>query len=154
TALRIGGPGSGSTSRFQGDLAALRVYDVALDDAARLRVEAELRNHWFSTSDTSDNVNSIDQIYEELISGQSPFRLESDERDSVLPEESRQRLTGLREELESLKKKPNPEIPKAVVVQDGGPAETPHEGFKDAHVYLRGNHLNPGQTVPRGFPKA
>ena len=44
------------------------------------------------------------------------------------------------------------EVPKAVVVQDGGPAGTKHEGFHDAQVYMRGNPANPGPTVPRGFP--
>lgn len=154
TALRIGGPGSGSSPRFQGDLAELRVYDAPLDDVARSRVLAELTNHWFSASDASQDASSIGSLYEELISGQSPFQLESAELDTLLSDSSRQRMTELRDELESLKKKPKPEIPMAVVVQDGGPPETPHAGFKDAHVYLRGNPANPGPIVPRGFPKA
>lgn len=69
------------------------------------------------------------------------------------PNEVRTRLASLRSELESLKKKPTPEIPRAVVVQEGGPSGTKHEGFHDARVYLRGNPANLGKTVPRGFPK-
>lgn len=153
-ALRIGGPGSGSSSRFQGDLAELRVYDVPLDEAARSRVEAELKLHWFAANENAQAKNINRDLYEDLVSGQSPFRLESTERDKALSEKSRQRLAGLNDELETLKKKPAPEIPRAVVVQDGGPAETPHSGFQDARVYVRGNHLNPGKTVPRGIPKA
>ena len=68
--------------------------------------------------------------------------------------ESRQQFAELQGKLQSLKQKPKPEIPTAVVVQEGGPADTPHAGFNDAHVYLRGNHAKPGPTVPRGFPKA
>jgi len=37
-------------------------------------------------------------------------------------------------------------------VQDGGPKGTKHEGFKDSHVYIRGNHKKPGKLVPRRFP--
>ncbi len=51
-----------------------------------------------------------------------------------------------------LKKKAPLEVPQAVVVRDGGPKGTRHEGFKDAQVFLRGNHKRPGKTVPRGFP--
>ena len=52
-----------------------------------------------------------------------------------------------------MKKKPPAEIPQAVVVQDGGPKGTRHEGFKDAHVFLRGNPKRLGKTVPRGVPR-
>ncbi len=153
TALRIGGPGSGSSARFQGDIAELRVYNTPLDDPTRSRVEGELSKRWFSPPENSEHVDSLGDLYEELASGQSPFRLEPAERDKVLPDGSRQQLAKLREEIEQLKKKSPPEIPRAVVVQEGGPPETPHEGFRDAHVYLRGNHLNLGKAVPRGFPK-
>ncbi len=36
---------------------------------------------------------------------------------------------------------------------DGGPKGTRHEGFKDAHVFVRGDHKRLGPTVPRGFPR-
>ena len=38
-------------------------------------------------------------------------------------------------------------------MRKGGPPGTPHEGFRDAQVYIRGNPANPGKTVRRGFPK-
>jgi hypothetical protein len=154
TALRIGGPGSGGSSRFRGNIAELRVYDVPLDDMARSQVEDELTRQWFSAEEKSKSSNLVDELYDDLISGLSPFRLEVSEQELALSEESRQRLASLTNELDTLKKKKPPEIPRAVVVQDGGPAETPHEGFHDAHVYLRGNHARLGQTVPRGFPKS
>ena len=154
TALRIGGPGSGSSTRFQGDLAELRVYDVPLDPSARSRIESEIKDRWNQPLNEEEAHNPIQVLYEGLVSEQSPFRLEAAERDKALPADSRQQLAAMREELESLKKKTPTEIPRAVVVQEGGPAETPHAGFHDAHVYLRGNHLNLGKTVPRGFPKS
>ena len=153
TALRIGGPGSGSSSRFQGDIAELRVYDMPLNDQARSNVEAELANRWFERPEKVANSAPIGELYGELISGQSPFRLDSAERDKALSDDSKRKLSELRDELETLKKKPPAEIPRAVVVQEGGPAETPHAGFHDAQVYVRGNHANLGKTVPRGFPK-
>ncbi len=52
-----------------------------------------------------------------------------------------------------MKKKPAADIPRAVVVQDGGPKGTRHEGFKDSHVFLRGNPKRLGKTVPRGVPR-
>ena len=70
----------------------------------------------------------------------------------MLPAEERSRLDRLSRELDVLKKKPPREIPQAVVVQDGGPKGTRHEGFKDAQVFLRGNHKRLGKTVPRGLP--
>ena len=152
-ALRIGGPGSGASPRFQGDLAELRVYSQPLDDQSRSRVEVELTNRWCAAPEATENIDPTGDLYEELVSVQSPFRLEGAERDKALPDDFRQRLAGLRDELETLQKKKPVEIPRAVAVQDGGPPGTPHEGFHDARVYLRGNHMKPGQTVPRGFPK-
>lgn len=156
TALRIGGPGSGASSRFQGDLAELRVYDVPQDAEARTRIEREIKSHWLdpAISPTPNAVTQTSELYHRLTSEHSPFRLEPSERDKSLSVESRKTLAAMRDELETLKKKPTTEIPNAVVVQEGGPADTPHEGFRDAHVYLRGNHLNLGPIVPRGVPKA
>lgn len=156
TALRIGGPGSGSSSRFQGDVAELRVYSAPLDEAARSRINTELTKRWLEHSETSgpaETLNPVEDLYDELVSANSPFRLEPKERSKAFPTQSQARLTAFTEELEALKKKTAPEIPRAVVVQEGGPADTPHAGFHDAHVYIRGNHANPGKTVPRGFPK-
>jgi hypothetical protein len=154
SALMVGGAGSGPSSRFQGDLAELRVYDIPLEDQARTRIENELRNHWFATIEDIQKSDPIEDLYEELVSALSPFHLAPGERDKVLPIDFRQRLASLRGELEAIQKKPPVEIPRAVVIQDGGPAETPHAGFHDAHIYIRGNHTNLGKTVPRGVPKS
>jgi hypothetical protein len=80
-------------------------------------------------------------------------RLAEQERIGRLPAASQARLVALRRELDDLKTKRWRDVPRAVVVQDGGPAGTRHEGFKDAQVYLRGNPAKPGKTIPRGFPR-
>lgn len=151
--LRIGGPGSGSSPRFQGDVAELRVYNQPLNDQARSGIEAELTQHWCSMDEPPKIVDPVAELYEELISAQSPFQLKPAERERVLPDDFAKRLVALRDELESLQKKPPPNIPRAVVVQEGGPPGTPHAGFHDAPVYLRGNPAQVGQVVPRGVPK-
>jgi len=152
-ALRIGGPGSGAAGRFCGDLAELRVYSAQLDDAARGRIEAELQARWFGPPRTEDaTVDQVADLYDELSSPRGPFWTSEAERARRLPEEVRSQLAAMQAELEALKRKPAMEVPMAVVVQDGGPAGTKHEGFHDAQVYMRGNPANLGPTVPRGFP--
>ncbi len=153
-ALRIGGPGSGGSQRFRGDLCELRVYGSPLDDAARARVEAELRTRWFAPLDQQvARVDDVSDLYDELLSSRSPYWIAATDRSQLLPQEVRDRLAAQRDELEMLKKKPAVVIPQAVVVQDGGPTGTKHEGFHDAPVFLRGNPATPGKTVPRGFPQ-
>ena len=93
------------------------------------------------------------ELLDELLSARGPFWLSAGERRKMLSPDERSRLAGLARELEVLKKKPAAEIPRAVAVQDGGPKGTRHEGFKDAQVFVRGNHKRPGKTVPRGFPR-
>ncbi|MDA1231769.1 MAG: DUF1553 domain-containing protein, partial [Planctomycetota bacterium] len=157
TALHIGGPGSGAGQRFRGDLCELRVYAAPLDEAARVSIESELRSRWLDPpsekSHPTDN-DSVGDLYDELLSPRSPYWVDSVFRLSVLSEDVRQKLKAESAELEALKNKPAVEIPRAVVVQDGGPPGTKHEGFHDAHIYIRGNPANPGATVARGFPKA
>ena len=72
----------------------------------------------------------------------------------MLSGDERSRLESMSRELDSLKKTPPREIPRAVVVQDGGPAGTRHEGWKDAPVFVRGNSKRLGKTVPRGVPRS
>jgi hypothetical protein len=69
-----------------------------------------------------------------------------------MPPAVQARLAALRQELAALKDIRPPVVPEAVVVQDGGPTGTRHEGFRDAHVHVRGNHKILGKKVPRRFP--
>lgn len=157
TALHIGGPGSGAGQRFRGDLCELQVYAAPLNEAARVRVESELRSRWLDPpsekSQLADN-DPVAELYDELLSPRSPYWIDSAMRLLKLPDAVRQRLNAESTELETLKNKPAVEIPRAVVVQDGGPPGTKHEGFHDAQIYLRGNPAKPGATIARGFPKA
>ncbi len=151
TTLKIGGPGSGPSSRFQGDLAELRVYAVPLEDAARARIEGELTQRWSAAPENPGTILAEADLYEELNSSQGPFRLEPAEREKALPRDFRDKLALLQQELDTLKKKPPLDIPRAVVVQEGGPSGTPHEGFHDAAVYLRGITPSRERQCREGF---
>jgi hypothetical protein len=152
--LRLGGPGSGGSPRFRGDVAEVRVYDRQLDEAECLLVERELRASWFDPVGSRSSANDpLADLYDELLSAHGPFWPAAEARRAMLPAQERSGLDILVRELEVLKSKHPREIPRAVVVQDGGPKGTRHEGFKDAHVFLRGNARRPGPTVPRGVPR-
>ncbi len=152
-ALHLGGPGSGSSPRFRGDVAEIRVYQRQLDDAVRQRIETELRRTWFEPTDPKSTLRDpLNELFDELMSARGPFWLPTDARKALLPAEDQARLAGLKHELDVLKRKAPLEVPQAVVVREGGPKGTRHEGFKDAQVFLRGNHKRAGKTVPRGFP--
>ncbi len=152
--LRLGGPGSGGSPRFRGDLAEVRVYDRPLEQAERQGVENELRAAWIDPmAPRAPASDALAELYEEWFSARGPFWLTSEERRAMLSLDERLRLDRLGQELEDLKKKLPQEIPQAVVVQDGGPKGTRHEGFKDAQVFLRGNPKRTGKTVPRGVPR-
>ncbi len=93
------------------------------------------------------------ELYEELLSAHGPFWLAAEARRAMLPVTERSRLDALFGELDALKKKPSPEAPRAVVVQDGGPKGTRHEGFKDSPIFVRGNPKRLGKTVHRDVPR-
>jgi hypothetical protein len=152
-ALRIGGPGSGASPLFRGDVAELRIYDEQLDDSTRASVEAELFARWFTAaSNEQAPVDDLAVLYADLVSPRGPFSSKSADRTRLLPAAVRDRLAALRSELDGLKDLRPPTIPEAVVVQDGGPKGTRFEGFRDAHVFVRGDPKNRGKLVPRRFP--
>ena len=151
-ALRIGGAGSGAGPSFRGAVAELRVVAGALDEATRGRIEAEIRARWLDEAAVA--AESTDTTGFDLLAGStSPFARSADDRDAWLDDDARQRIGSLRAEQEALQKKPAVEIPRAVVVQDGGAPGTRHEGFQDAAVFIRGNPANRGHVVARGFPR-
>jgi Protein of unknown function (DUF1553)/Protein of unknown function (DUF1549)/Planctomycete cytochrome C len=153
-ALHIGGPGSGNGPRFSGDLAEIRVYSRQLGEAERRQVETELRDTWFKAVASEEPAKDpLAELYDEMFSSRGPFWVSAEERTKLLPPEFQTRLARLKQELDVLKKKRPVEVLQAVVVQDGGPTGTRHEGFKDAQVFLRGDHKKLGKTVPRGFPQ-
>jgi hypothetical protein len=151
-ALRIGGPGSGSSPRFAGDVAELRIYDRQLSESERQQVEKELHAVWFEGSAKEAARDPLGDLSKELLSPRGPFGVPADEQVRLLSPEVKATLAKSRDELERLRRKPALVPIQAVSVQDGGPKGTRHEGFKDASVFLRGDPKRTGKTVPRGFP--
>jgi hypothetical protein len=152
--MKVGGPGSGGSAHFQGDVAELRAYNRPLSEDERKRVEEELFETWFKPDvPKTSKQDPVAELYEDLLSPRGPFWLAENERTKLLPKEFQALMRSLSQELDTLRKKPRFEIPQAVAVQDGGPKGTRHEGFKDAEIYLRGNPKKPGKTVPRGLPR-
>jgi hypothetical protein len=154
SALHLGGPGSGGSPRFRGDIAEIRVYNRPLEEGERRAVEAQLRATWFAPADPKrPSRDRLAELCEDILSPRGPFGVPAAEQLKLLPGEAGTRLAALNRELEALKKKPAFVIPQAVSVQDGGPPGTRHEGFKDAAIFVRGNHKKLGKIVPRGFPR-
>jgi cytochrome c551/c552 len=151
-ALRIGGAGSGAGPSFRGDLAELRITAGPLDDAARIRVEAEISSRWLHDG-TGVAAAPADPLFDLLAGSRGPFWRPAGERDAWLGDDARARVSSLAAEQEALRQKPPVEIPRGVVVQDGGVPGTRHEGFQDAAVFIRGNPANLGPIVPRGVPR-
>ncbi|MSU33697.1 MAG: DUF1553 domain-containing protein [Pedosphaera sp.] len=152
--LRLGGPGSGSGEKFRGDLAEVRVYTQPLEDASRAKVEQELFDAWLNPdAKEATPLSAIELVYDELCSPRGPFWLNDGEREGVIDSKFTPRISQIHGELDALNKSLQTNVPQAVVVLEGGPVSTKHEGFKDAHIFLRGNPANPGAIVPRGFPR-
>jgi len=153
TALIIGGPGSGASPRFSGDIAEMRVYTRPLTEAERRVVEAELHGVWFQGNSRKEPPrDAFAELVAEMLSPSGAFWPAQVERIKRLSPEVRQLLGTKQAELDHLRSKPPLVIPEAVTVQDGGPKGTRHEGFNDSPVFIRGDPKRPGKTVPRGFP--
>jgi hypothetical protein len=90
---------------------------------------------------------------ERSLAPRGAFGLLESEHSTRLASEQRKELEAQRAELEALRNKRPVSVPMAVVIQDGGPKGTRHEGFADAHVFIRGDSKRLGKMVPRGFPK-
>ena len=96
-ALRLGGPGSGGSPRFRGDLAEVRVYDRQLDErrapARRGRTARRVvRPRLIRKPPPSD---PLIELYEELLSARGPFWLAADARRAMLPARSDPGWTAL-----------------------------------------------------------
>jgi Protein of unknown function (DUF1553)/Protein of unknown function (DUF1549) len=154
TALKIGGAGSGASPRFTGDIAEMLVFDRPLNKAELELVDAELRATWFQPDDPKKPARDpVAELMAEMLSPRGTFWPPMAERNKRLAPEVQKRLETIRLELDLLRNKPPVVIPEAVVVQDGGPKGTRHEGFNDGKVFIRGDPKRLGKTVPRGFPK-
>ena len=66
----------------------------------------------------------------------------------------RTQIDAMTKQLQELRKQQPPAASRtAVVVKEGGHAETLYKEFHDAPILLRGDPLKLGKVVPRGFPK-
>ncbi len=66
---------------------------------------------------------------------------------------TREKLTGLNDELATLKKNEPPPLLMAHAMVDGGTPESPHAGMHDVKIHIRGKYDRLGDIAPRGFPK-
>ena len=87
-----------------------------------------------------------------LADEKSPFWINSAADDTALPAASRDTLTKLTAQLETLKKNAPPPIAYANGAQEGGVPESPHAGVHDVRVHIRGNYARLGDMAPRHFP--
>ena len=84
------------------------------------------------------------RFYADLFFDDAVFGFPEKDEEILFLESSRARLAVLRNELETLKKE-SPEPPLACAVAEGGVVEQA--------VFVRGNHQNPGEKVPKQFPE-
>ena len=137
-------------------LAELRVYNRPLTEAERKQVEAELRDAWFQPDDPKKPPRDpLAELYDELLSPRGPFWLAAGGAQQAARPRGAEPARGdaRRAGRACGSKPPAGDSRRRSSVQDGGPKGTRHEGFKDAQVFIRGDHKRLGKTVPRGFPK-
>ena len=155
-ALKLGGPGSGGAARFTGAIAEFRVYDRQLEPAQLAKVENEISNKWFGAEikvELASGNSEVERQYNEISSAKGPFRLTKHERDEKFDSNHLLALLAKEAALQEKKKVATRAVPQAVAVQEGGPAKTPYEGFKDSPIFNRGNPKTPGKVARRGIPK-
>jgi hypothetical protein len=83
-------------------------------------------------------------------------KIQQDEKSktkAVPPRDFKAEITVATKHLEEIRKQKLPVHAKAVVVKEGGHADTLFKTFQDAPIHLRGDPFKLGKVVPRGFPK-
>ncbi len=149
-----GRTGSGNSPRYPGDIAELRVYNRQLDEPERLRVERNCVPRGSTPlAPQPPPSDPLAELSDELLSARGPFWVAAEVPQSDAPRPGAGKARRALRRARRLETRPPTPIPRAVVVQDGGPKGTPHEGFKDAQVFLRGNPHRAGKLVPRGVPR-
>ena len=73
-----------------------------------------------------------------------PFGIQEEDREKLLPKETRDRIAELRKEVELLEESSPPEPPLASAVAEGEPV--------DQRVFVRGSYQTPGDLVAKKFP--
>lgn len=111
-----------------------------------------------NTANAASSPQAITQASEtfarifDLVDARSPFWINEMGDETALPQEARQELATIAQELETVKKSPPPPLTFANGVQEGGVPESPHDGIHDAHIHIRGSYARLGELVPRHFP--
>ena len=86
-----------------------------------------------------------DAFYHDVVFKEGgPFYLSEEQQEETLASESREKLDGLRAGLKHLEETAPPEPPMACAVEEGE--------IVDQKLFIRGDHHNPGEDVPKGFP--
>ncbi len=73
-----------------------------------------------------------------------PFGIHEEDKEKLLPQEAKDRIAGLRQEVEILKQSSPPEPPLASAVAEGKTV--------DQRVFVRGSYQTPGESVSKQFP--
>ena len=86
-----------------------------------------------------------DAFYHDVVFKEDgPFYLSEEQQEKTLISESRKKLAGLRAWLKHLEETAPPEPPMACAVEESE--------IVDQKLFIRGDHHNPGEDVPKGFP--
>ena len=81
------------------------------------------------------------------------FKRENEvEDDKKLEGPVAEKLNRLEEDLKSVDESLR-RLPVSLAIREGGVPGTPHAGFHDARVHIRGSYDQLGDVVPRGFPR-
>lgn len=82
----------------------------------------------------------------------SPFWIHRAEDETALAPATRERLRSIDADLAAARKETSPPIPYANAAQEGGVPDSPHAGFHDVRVHIRGRYDRLADLVPRRFP--
>ncbi len=115
----------------------------------------EMLDEWLKTAESQyqagEEISSqalrdlpSDSLYTGLTEDDAPFALPDEVRDTVFPEQVRERLAALQAEIDLLEDSSPPKPPMADAVAEG---ETVAQ-----HVFIRGSYKNEGEAVPKRFP--
>ena len=86
-----------------------------------------------------------DAFYHDVVFKENgPFYLTQEQQEETLSSASRANLTELRADLEHLEATAPAEPPMACAVEEGE--------IVDQQLFIRGDHHNPGESIPKGFP--
>ncbi|MGZ5544725.1 MAG: DUF1549 domain-containing protein, partial [Limisphaerales bacterium] len=96
---------------------------------------------------------AITNLLADLTNSHSAFWNPARSDEFAFAQTTRDQLSTLRAEADSIRKISLPPIEMANGLQEGGVPESPHAGVHDVKMHIRGRYDRLGDLVPRGFPK-